>query len=42
MDFFRTEPNTALTKDPEFTPWLEQRTPAGDGMRIGVGPETKT
>jgi gluconate 5-dehydrogenase len=27
--FFRTELNTALTKDPEFTPWLEKRTPAG-------------
>lgn len=27
--FFRTELNKALTQDPEFTPWLEKRTPAG-------------
>jgi gluconate 5-dehydrogenase len=27
--FFRTELNTALTQDPEFTPWLQKRTPAG-------------
>jgi len=27
--FFRTELNTALTQNPEFTPWLEKRTPAG-------------
>ena len=27
--FFRTEMNTALAENPEFTGWLEKRTPAG-------------
>ena len=27
--FFRTELNKALTEDPEFTAWLEKRTPTG-------------
>ena len=27
--FFRTELNTALSEDPEFSAWLEKRTPAG-------------
>jgi gluconate 5-dehydrogenase len=33
--FFRTELNTALTQDPEFTPWLEKRTPAGRWGEVG-------
>jgi gluconate 5-dehydrogenase len=33
--FFRTELNTALTQDPEFTPWLEKRTPQGRWGEVG-------
>jgi gluconate 5-dehydrogenase len=33
--FFRTELNTALTQDPEFTPWLQKRTPAGRWGEVG-------
>ncbi len=34
--FFRTELNTALSEDPKFNTWLDQRTPAG---RWGAVPE---
>ena len=33
--FFRTELNTALTENPEFTGWLEKRTPAGRWGEVG-------
>ena len=33
--FFRTELNKALTEDPEFTGWLEKRTPTGRWGEVG-------
>ena len=33
--FFRTELNKALTEDPEFTCWLEKRTPTGRWGEVG-------
>ena len=33
--FFRTELNRALTEDPEFTGWLEKRTPTGRWGEVG-------
>ena len=33
--FFRTELNKALTEDPEFTSWLEKRTPTGRWGEVG-------
>ena len=33
--YFRTELNAALVADPEFTGWLEKRTPAGRWAEVG-------